>query len=323
MRWLVPSRTAFITLALGFLASHAAAQAWLPARGEGTVSMLYQNTLVKDHVLSDGTRVDVGHIESNGALFDFTYGVTDTWAVSANLPWLESKYIGAFPHAGAAIDDGAYHGGAQDLRVDVRYGLAKGRTALAPFVGVIVPTHDYPYFGHASRGRRLAELQLGAFAGHAFDTRLPGVFVQARYSYGFVQRELGIRHDRSNVDLEAGYFLTPRLRVLGMMSGQVTHGGLELFLGFRGLTPAQFRRHDQLARANVLDVGGGAQLSVGRSTDVFVSVVTTALGQNGHALSHGITVGVSRSFGQRDPASAPAASRRHRALPKCLCQKGK
>ncbi len=313
------SRAAVVAFVGCLSASYASAQAWLPARGEGAVSMLYQNTLVKDHVTADGTRLDVGHIESNGALVDLTYGITDKWTVSANVPWLEAKYMGAYPHPGSAIDNGQYHGGAQDLRVDVRYGLRKGRTAIAPFVGVIVPTHDYPFYGHASTGRDLRELQIGAFTGHAFDT---GMFVQGRYSYGFVQRELGIHHDRSNIDLELGYFLTPRLRALGMMSGQITHGGLDLYVGWIGLTPAQFLRHDQLSRSNVLDVGGGLQLSVGNGTELFTSLVTTAAAVNGHALSHGFTFGVSRSFGQQG-TSAARASRKHKTLYKCLCQKGK
>ncbi len=323
MRRLVRPTTAAFTLAFCLCASYAAAQAWLPARGEGAISVLYQNALVKDHTLPDGTRIDAGHIESNAALVDLTYGVSDRWAITTNLPFLAAKYVGKAPHPNTTIDNGAYHGGSQDLRVDARYSLVKGRTAVAPFVGAIVPTRNYPYYGHAATGRDLSELQLGAFVGHAFDTVLPGVFVQGRYSYGFVERPLGIRHDRSNIDLEIGYFLTPRLRVLGMTSGQITHGGIELNKGFAGLTPQQFQRHDQLARADMLDVGGGLQVSVGPTTELFASIVSTAFAENAHALSHSITFGVSTSFGDHAAAPKAASARRHRALPKCLCQKGK
>jgi hypothetical protein len=169
----------------------------------------------------------------------------------------------------------------------------------------------------------LRELQVGAYVGHAFDTHLPGLFVQARYSYGFTERLLGIHHDRSNIDAELGYFLTPRLRVLALTSGQITHGGLELYPGFRGLTQQEYPHHDQLARADILDMGGGVQFSVGGGTEMFTSIVTTVFGENGHALSHSVTFGVSRSFGHGGAAPLAAASRRHKALPKCLCQKGK
>ena len=52
----------------------AGAQAWLPAKGEGTVSVLVSNTLSKDHFLPD-QRYDFGHIDANTVLFDVTYGL--------------------------------------------------------------------------------------------------------------------------------------------------------------------------------------------------------------------------------------------------------
>ena len=63
----------------------AGAQAWLPAKGEGTVSVLVSNTLSKDHFLPD-QRYDFGHIDANTVLFDVTYGLTDRMAVTVGLP---------------------------------------------------------------------------------------------------------------------------------------------------------------------------------------------------------------------------------------------
>lgn len=40
------------------------AQAWVPAKGEGTVPVFYQNTAVKDHFFSRGQYVDRGEIQS-------------------------------------------------------------------------------------------------------------------------------------------------------------------------------------------------------------------------------------------------------------------
>ena len=59
----------------------ARAQAWLPAKGEGTVSVLFTNALSKDHYLPD-ERFDFGHIDSNTVLFDVTYGISDRLAVT-------------------------------------------------------------------------------------------------------------------------------------------------------------------------------------------------------------------------------------------------
>ena len=74
-------------------AATARAQAWLPAKGEGTVSVLFTNVLSKDHYLPD-ERFDFGHIDSNTMLFDVTYGVSDRLAVTAGLPVVMSRYRG-------------------------------------------------------------------------------------------------------------------------------------------------------------------------------------------------------------------------------------
>jgi hypothetical protein len=58
------------------------------------------------------------------------------------------------------IDDGKYHPTFQDFRFDVRYNVTKKGVVLTPFVGSIVPSHDYAYFGHSAVGRDLKELQV-------------------------------------------------------------------------------------------------------------------------------------------------------------------
>ena len=85
---------------------------------------------------------------------------------------------------------------------------------------------------------------------------------------------------------------------------------------------AQQPNHDRIARSDMLDLGGGLQVSVSRSFDVFGSYLTTLAGRNGHALQRAVTVGVSWSFGQglnlgADPSEST------RPMVRCLCQKGK
>ncbi|MBI1875545.1 MAG: hypothetical protein HYS05_16895 [Acidobacteria bacterium] len=45
---------------------------------------------------------------------------------------------------------------------------------------------------------------------------MPGTFVQARYSYTFVERVIDIAHNRSNLDVEVGYFVNPSFRVFAL-----------------------------------------------------------------------------------------------------------
>jgi hypothetical protein len=299
-------------------------QAWVPRAGDGTVAFVYQNQLVQDHLLADGSRLDVGHIVADSLLLDFTYGVTDKLALNINLPYIASAYHGHNPHPGSTLDDGRRHGTLQDFRADIRYNVTRRGVVLTPFVDVIIPSHRYEYFGHAAPGRRLAEVQFGANIAHVM-TRLPGAFVQTRLSYGFSQQPLGRYHDRTNADGELGYFINPRFRVFGLLATQYTFGGVLLTSdASKVLTADEFHHHDQISRSDLVDVGAGAQVQLTSRVDLVGSYATTVMGRSGHALGRGVTVGVSWGFGRSFSGGGPlggieAASR----LPKCLCEKGK
>ena len=106
--------TGAVALMLQFSASDVRAQAWVPKKGEGNVSFLVTNILVRDHLIPV-ERFDRGHIDSTTFLFDVTYGVTDRLTVNASLPVITSRYRGSFPHSPVTIDDGAWHTTAQDF----------------------------------------------------------------------------------------------------------------------------------------------------------------------------------------------------------------
>jgi len=94
-------RAAFAAVAASMLltvfAVPAWGQAWLPAQGEGSVSILYQDVFVKDHMQTT-TPVDNGHIWTKTLLLDVTYGVTDKLAITFAIPWAEGKYVGDKQH---------------------------------------------------------------------------------------------------------------------------------------------------------------------------------------------------------------------------------
>jgi len=333
-------RTTVFVVALAAIVSvpgPASAQAWLPGAGQGAVAMLFQDMAVRQHSYSDGQRIDVGDIDSHNVMLDLTYGVTDKVAIGLSLPFVSARYKGGSAHPGSLLDDGSFHGTFQDFRLSARYGLVTGGTAVTPFADLIVPSHEYDYYGHAAPGRKLTELQLGLSVGHVLTRGLPGTFVQARYSYGFTQQSLGRYHDRSNLDAEIGYFINPRLRVSGLAASQYTHGGLPFTHEFPGdlcgvsnrdVTPAlllacpTFTHHDRLARANLVDVGLGAQFSITRRLDVYGSYTTTVFGESVHALHHGISIGVSWGLGKSGPTAPSLDEQAKQTLPKCLCEKG-
>jgi len=324
-------RVAVLAIALPLLAAGAAAparaQAFLPSQGEGAVSFIFQDQSFIYHAFP-AERVDSGHIRSESVFVDVTYGVTDKLALSVGVPWVASKYTGTSPHpvsltdpSPTPLDDGRYHASAQDLRFDIRYNIAKGGAVLTPFVAVNMPSHGYTSFAHAAPGRNLKEMQVGISGAHLFDS-VPGLFVQARYAYGFVEKIEDIFHNRSVGDLEVGYFLTPRFRLLGLSTGQVTHGGVDVVYGqARAQLGPLFAYHDQIDRVNLLAVGGGTSYALTDKIDLFGSVMRTVSQRNGHVMDRGVTIGLSWGFTTRIAAER-ARTLAERRLIKCVCEKG-
>ena len=256
--------SAILAFGMASIPSAAWAQAFVPAQGEGAVSFMFSDQFYRYHV-NPTVEVDAGQIYARTFLADFTYGLTDKIAISIGLPMVATRYDGAQPHtldgSIVAVDNGAWHSTVQDVRIDLKYNatrnLGGSGIVLTPFIGSILPSHDYAYYGHGAYGRNLRELEVGASAAKLFEHGIPGLLIQGRYSYGFVQEVVETPHNRSMGSLEAAYFLTPKLRLLALSSGQITHGGID-FLGGPVmkaiLTPDQFLHHDQIQEENFFSV---------------------------------------------------------------------
>jgi hypothetical protein len=318
---------------LGPLVPIAAGQAFVPAQGEGSVAVLFQNQFFKYHLVPT-KEVDIGHIYSNSLLADMTYGLTDRVAIGIGLPWVATRYNGAAPHPLAdfsgpnPVDDGTWHSTAQDVRVDLRYNVTRNflnaGVVVTPFVGSVTPSHDYTDFAHAGFGRDLNEVQLGASVAKLFEQGVPGLLLQGSYSYGVVEQVVDVSHNRSLASLEAAYFATPSLRLLALASGQVTHGGIDFYgsaISRVLLTTDQFIHHDQIVRENILTLGGGLSYSLNESLDLFGSAMHTVAQRNGHALDLGLSAGLTWSF-TTSRAKARANSSAENSLARCLCEKG-
>jgi hypothetical protein len=283
-----------------FLASSVLAQAWLAPKGEASFGAVYQNIYTRDHLYLEGRKFDSGRIRMNVAVFGLTYSFTDGLAASASVPYASARYDGRSPHA-TAVDNGAYHSGFTDLRLDLRYNLWREPAMVTPFVSAIIPTRDYPTFAHAALSSGLKQYLVGVSAGRRLNPILEAGFAQLRYSYAFAEKVLGVSHDRSNLDLEAGYFLTQSLGLSALCSYQKTHGGLDLPVPG---TPeaAAFRRtpyyvhHDQLARSDYLNLGGVVSYALTGTVDLFASYQSTVWGRNIHAVQPGLAIGMSWGF---------------------------
>ena len=317
-------RSARLAAALVILsAAPAWAQAWLPSQGEITTSFVFSSSFVDEHDLN-GFRDPNSNIHTQSFLADVTFGVRDNLAITVSLPVVWGRYVnqGTPPHP-TSLDDGKYHSTATDLRIDVRYNVLNRRNlVITPYLGSVTPSHGYEYFAHAAPGRRVNELQMGVMVGTTLDALLPGTFVQGRYGFGLQEKFLDISHNRSVYSAETGYFATPDIRVFGMVSGQITHGGLDLFRGANLVWPAnQWRNHDRITRENFLNVGGGVGWTVNDVIDVFGSYTKAVHSVNTHVLDRAIIVGASfrlqKSALERGIVNLSAGNR----IARCACQK--
>ncbi|MGH9203132.1 MAG: hypothetical protein ACRD2A_18045 [Vicinamibacterales bacterium] len=304
-------------------AAPARAQAWLPSQGEATVSFVFSDSFVKEHAINK-VRSPGSNINTQSLLADVTYGVRDDLSVTVSLPIVRARFLssGTPPHP-TIQDDGRYHTTATDFRVDIRYNAMNKRgMVLTPYLTTVTPSHGYEYFAHAAPGRRVNEVQVGTYFGTTVDKLLPGMFVQGRYGYGIQERFFDFSHNRSLFSVESGYFVTPDVRVFGMMSGQRTHGGLDL--DTRSTWPdAWWLNHDRITRENFVNVGGGLGWSFNEQVDFFGSFTTAVSARNTHVLNRAFLFGASirlqKSAFERGIVTASAS--RGNQLGRCACQK--
>lgn len=289
----------------------ALAQAWLPEKGTLGINLQHVDVLNKKHYTPTGDAVDVGHTRSFSDSLTLTYSLSNKLLLLAAVPYVRGKYYGARPHVGTDIDDGNVRGTITDLRVALHYQLLDGPVAFAPYLTVVVPLKDYPTLGHAAPGRRLDEQWLGFFAAASLDRWLPRTYVQMRYSYAFVQRLQNIAHDRSNADLELGYFFNPRWSARALASWQQTHGGIDVPVP---PTNPYYLNHDRLAAERFVQLGAGVAWQINDGTSVAAIYKSSVSGANGHKVDDSVSVGISYSFRANNRRLSDSAAS-HRALP--------
>jgi hypothetical protein len=280
-------------------ASAVHAQAAVPDRGEGTLSVTYQNYDVVGHYDAHGNKNTNGGSQSHALVTELDYGVLDRVGLLVSLPLIASKYtgppsffVGPYLTDRGPLDDGTYHRAVQDIRAEIRRLWWAGPVPVAPFVGVSFPTHDYETDGEAVPGRHRRDFQFGANAGVDLDRILPGAYVHGRYAYGAMERVGNLPFTRSNIDLEVGYAATSRLLVRGLADWQVRHQGPSL----DQLAP-DWVNHDRFIAPSYINVGAGVSLSLTRSIDVHGLWVGSAAGSNGAHRARTLAIGASFAFG--------------------------
>lgn len=262
-------------------------QAWLPPGGATSFSVQYGDALAKKHYTPDGGEVDVGHTRTHAVGFAAFYSPTDRIMLSASIPYVTTRYYGPSPHP-TDVDDSHEHSTFTDLTLAVHYQWLTDPVLMAPYVAVLTPVHDYETLGHAAPGRGLTEVWTGFFVGRSFDAWIPRTYVQARVNYAFVEKVAGLSHDRGNLDLEVGYFLTPAFNVRALAAWQDTYGGIQIPVP---RSSSYYPFHDQLGSETYVRVGGGFSWAMSRQLGLYAVYMESVSGTNGHKLDHGLTVG--------------------------------
>jgi hypothetical protein len=273
----------------------AGAQAWLPQKGSYSYSIDYSNTLNKKHYTPTGKEVDVGHTDINAMSLSGSYSPTDRISINASLPYVRTRYRGeGLGGHNTSIDDGTWHSTVTDLQFTVNYQLITGAFGLAPYVGAVIPTHDYTTFGHSAPGRGLNEYWVGTYAAVSLNEWIPRTYVQVRGNYSFVEKVMGISHDRINATLEVGYFFNPSWNVRVIASEQWTDGGINVPVP---LNSPLFPVHDILADEEFVNVGAGGTWVINERMSVYGLYMEAIEGSNAHKVDHRMSIGFSYGVG--------------------------
>jgi hypothetical protein len=322
---------------LAGFAAPASAQAFVPPKGIGFVTIEFQGGIIKRHLTMTGPK-DSGRVDSQSLITDFSLGLGGGFGVSVGLPAIEARYVGEKPHTLLAnevalhpnfttLDDGVYHASLQDVHLEVRRQWNAGRFTVTPFAGTIVPSHSYEYLSHAAVGRHVRELQIGAYAAGGLPSWVPRTFFQAGYLHGFEQTIIDVPRQRDVVTLEGVHFVNARWRVYATASGQLTHGGIDIQVSARELHGLEYINHDRIARTDLMDVGGGTSFDLTARMSVNASVSKTVWGINGHAQWAVVNLGVSYAIGRGrasassggDPPVCHLNEDASNPLQKCVC----
>ncbi|MEO8585479.1 MAG: hypothetical protein ABI584_04915 [Acidobacteriota bacterium] len=263
-------------------------QAWVSSQGEGYVGLGYLYAWADLHLNAEGTPQDLGSMLSGSLNLSGGYTPIEHLGISGGVTYVWTRYdrhgksLAVLPNHGPH-DDEHWHGSLQDARLEVRYNVLEEPLLVTPLAGIVVPTREYETAGHAATGRGFVEAPVGLYVGRLLDPLLDGAWVQARYAYSFVENikdnDTGevLNLNRSNLDVEVGYYVSPSLSVRGFGAFQWTYGGLDV--GVHPLSAPDFEDHDRRARAIFQKLGIGATYSTGAFDFSLIGSLTLG-GQN-------------------------------------------
>ncbi len=282
------------------------------AAGHGSVGIEFQDSY--DHGDFDGPAgKDSGNVRFLSYQLQASYLVADGWEVHLGLPYIESMFSdklpgGMFAHpilscltpAGPTpacrptlLDDGSYHGTFQDWDAGVRYHFDYNGVQVAPEIDLIVPSHNYAYYG-TSIGERNTEFGLGVELSHQFD--FTNFFWHAHAEYFFNTPHIGYDNDYYTLGLDVGYFFSPRLSAKLLTDLRLGNGITDQEIGGPPALNPIWLNHDRI-RLQEHGLGGGAiDYEFARDWDFQTTLMHAVWGRSNGDLKYSLDLRLTRSF---------------------------
>ena len=286
------------------------AQAWVPGKGQGSLSIVYkqkQSTKLTD---GGGNASDFGKAIVRTMNLDIDYGLTDRLAVSVGLPFGSNRYTGNDPHDPRSLpfandqrflDDGRFHGGWTDFSIGLRYQWRTQPFLITPFIAYSWPSHNYTFFAHSALGNQQWTLQAGVHAGDWLPPPLQNLYWEAGYAYSFMQPLSHRRINHGTLHLQVGSYVTPRLELHLLAEHSNSYGPAinlpqDFFNPDGTLNPDNLYYHDQLAAARMNRASVGLSYQLNDRYQLSADLGRNFNAANVHRWDYEASIGISRSF---------------------------
>ena len=271
--------------------------------GSGSISLAYQNIVVNQFNTSVSD-VDIGEVQTHVMYLEFDYALTDRWRISAGVPYIKKRYIGAGVHDPLTlepprpevpfVDDGDYHANFQDFLLGVSYLWMLDPVIVEPFARVAIPTHDYPHFANAAVGQNLWKVEIGVDL-----TKLMPFsdwYFRAETSYTFVEETLGVSVNHFRFNGEAGYFFSNAFSAKLFVLAKHGKGNDATAFPPSMRTDEAWYQHDRTTRHSFVNLGVGANWFFHENYQLSGSVLTTVWGQSVHLVDVAWGMEITRYF---------------------------
>ena len=284
------------------------------AAGHGSIGIEFQHD--DFHGDFDGPAgKDSGNVSFFVYQLQASYFVADGWEVDLGLPYIESVFsqehdnmfahpiISCLSPAGPGptcrptlVDDGNYHGTFQDWNAGVRYHFDYNGIQIAPLANLIVPSHNYQYYGSASFGERNTLLGVGAEVSHQLD--FSNWFYVGRYEYYFNTHHLGYDNNYYTLNLDVGYFFSPSLSARLLTDVRLGNGITDEEIGATGppSTNPIWLYHDRFRLQEHALIGGAIDYAFARHYDVQAGIQHAVWGRSNSDLKYELDLKLTRSF---------------------------